>query len=143
MKQNAHLFIVASFSAQSEMGNYMACKRSEMSTYIRQNGIDLLFVSETWLSAQGDKAKIVELSQSGLLTISLPRQSRLRINGIAAMYKSNRGCNITLKTNLDFTHTSFEVVLALISLSRCTLHFICLYSQPTHRRNSFSDTMFT
>ena len=107
---------MAPFGAQSEIGNDMACKRSEMSTYIRQNGIDLLFVSETWLSAQGDKAKIFELSQSGLLTISLPRQSRLRVSGIAAMYKSNRGCNITHKTNLDSTHTSFEVVQALISL---------------------------
>ena len=40
-KQNIHPFIVASFSAQSVKGNYMACKSCEISTFIRDNGIDL------------------------------------------------------------------------------------------------------
>ena len=39
--QNVHPFIVASFNAQSVMGNDMACKRCEMSTFIKDNGIDL------------------------------------------------------------------------------------------------------
>ena len=40
--------------------------------------------------------------------------------------KSTLGSNITFKTNFDFTHTSFEVVQASISLQLNTLHFfIC------------------
>ena len=39
----------------------MACKRCEISTFIKDNGVDLYFVTETWLSAQGDEAKTVEL----------------------------------------------------------------------------------
>ena len=40
-KQNLHPFIVASFNAQSEKGNDMACKRCEISTFIKDNGVDL------------------------------------------------------------------------------------------------------
>ena len=40
-KQNVHPFIVASFNAQSVKGNDMACKRYEISTFIKDNGVDL------------------------------------------------------------------------------------------------------
>ena len=64
-KQNVQPFIVASFNAQSVKGNDVACKRCEISTFIKDNCVDLFFVTETWLSAQGDEAKTVELAQSG------------------------------------------------------------------------------
>ena len=50
-KQNLHSLIVASFNAQSVKGNDMACMRCEISTFIKDNGVDLFFVTETWLSA--------------------------------------------------------------------------------------------
>ena len=40
-KQNLHSFIVASFNAQSVKGNDMACKRCEISTFIKDNGVDI------------------------------------------------------------------------------------------------------
>ena len=40
-KQNLHSFIVASFNAQSVKDNDMACKRCEISTFIKDNGVDL------------------------------------------------------------------------------------------------------
>ena len=43
----------------------MACKRCEISTFIKDNGVDLCFVTETWLCAQGDEAKTAELAPSG------------------------------------------------------------------------------
>ena len=57
-----HPFIVASFNAQSVKGIDMACKRCEISTFIKDNGVYLFFVTETWLSAHGDEAKTVELA---------------------------------------------------------------------------------
>ena len=57
-KKYMHPFIVASFNAQSVNDNDMACRR-EISTFIKDNGVDLFFVTETWLSAQGDVAKTV------------------------------------------------------------------------------------
>ena len=136
-------FIVASFNAQSVKGNDMACKRCEISTFIKDNGVDLFFVTETWLSAQGDEAKTAELAPSGFDVKSFPRQSRSRGGGIATVYKSTLGSNITFKTNFDFTHTSFEVVQASITLQHNTLHFFCLYRPPPNRRNNLTDSMFT
>ena len=40
-KQNVHPFVVASFNAQSVEGNEMACKCCEISTLIKDNGVDL------------------------------------------------------------------------------------------------------
>ena len=142
-KQNLHSFIVASFNAQSVKGNDMACKRCEISTLIKDNGVDLFFVTETWLSAQGDEAKTFELAPSGFDVKSFPRQSRSRVGGIATIYKSTLGSNITFKTNFDFTLTSFEVVQASITLQHNTLHFFCLYRPPPSRRNNLTDSMFT
>ena len=39
-------------------------------------------MTETWLSAQGDEAKTVELAPSGFDVKSFPRQSRSRGGGI-------------------------------------------------------------
>ena len=141
-KQNLHSFIVASFNAQSVKGNDMACKRCGISTFIKDNGVDLFFVTETWLSAQGDEAKTVELAPSGFDVKSLPRQSRSRGGGIATVYKSTLGSNITFKTNFDFTNTSFEVVQASITLQHNTLHFFCLYRPPPNRQNNLTDYVY-
>ena len=47
------------------------------------------------------------------------------------------------KTSFDFTHTSFEVVQASITLQHNTLHFFYLYRPPPNRRNKLTDSMFT
>ena len=141
-KHNLHSFIVASFNAQSVKGNDMACKRCEISTFIKDNGVDLFFVTETWLSAQGDEAKTAELAPSGFDVKSFPRQSRYCGGGIATVYKSTLGSSITFKTSFDFTHTSFEVVQASITLQHNTLHFFCLYRPPPNRRNNLTDYVY-
>ena len=63
-------------------------KYCEISTFIKDNGVDLFFVTETWLSAHGDEAKTAELAPSGFDVKSFPRQSRSRGGGIATVYKS-------------------------------------------------------
>ena len=121
----------------------MACKRCEISTFIKDNGVDIFFVTEPWLSAQGDEAKTVELAPSGFDVKSFPRPSRSHGGVIATVYKSSLGSNITFKTNIDFTHTSFEVVQASITLQHNSLHFFCTYRPPTNRRNNLTDSMIT
>ena len=100
-------------------------------------------MTETWPSAQGDKAKTVELAPSGFDVKSFPRQSPSRGGGIATIYKSTLSSDITFKTNFDFTHTSFEVVQASITLQHNTLHFCCLYRTPQNRRDNLTDSIFT
>ena len=109
----------------------MACRRCEISTFIKDNGVDLFFVTETWLSAQGDEAKTVELAPSGFDVKSFPRQSRSRGGGIATVCKSTLGSNITFKTNFDFTHISFEVVHSSITL--LTTNFIFSVCSVLHQ----------
>ena len=142
-KQNVHPFVVASFNAQSVKSNEMTCKRCGISTFIKDNGVDLVFLTETWLSAKGDEEKTVELAPSGFDVKSFPCQLRSRGGGIAAIYKSILGSNITFKTNFDSTHTSFQVVQASITLQHNTLHFFCLYRPPPNRRKNLTDSMFT
>ena len=78
--------MVASSNAQSVKGNDMACKRCEILTFVKDNGVDLIFMTNTWLSAQGDEAKTVELAPSGFDVKSFPRQSRCHGGGIATAY---------------------------------------------------------
>ena len=84
----------------------MACKRCEISTSIKDNGVDFFFMRETLPSAQGDEAKTVELAPSGFDVKSFPRQSRSRGGGIATLCKSTLGSNIIFKANFYFAHTS-------------------------------------
>ena len=142
-KQNLHPFIVASFNAKSVKGNNMACKRCEISTFIKIMALTSFCVTETWLSAQGDEAKTVELAPSGFDVKSYPRQSRSRGGGIATVCKSTLRSNIIFNTNFDFSHTSFEVVQASITFQHNTLHFFCLCRPPPIRRNNLTDSMFT
>ena len=74
---------------------------------------------------QGDKAKTVELLPSGFDVKSFPSQSRSRGGGIATVYKSTLASNITLKTNFDFTHTSF--------LLHSTTHYIFSVCTALHQ----------
>ena len=100
-------------------------------------------MTETWLSAQSDEAKTVELAPSGFDVKSFPRQSRSRGGGISTIYKSILGYDITFKTSFDFTLTSFEVVQASITLQHNTIHFLCLYRPPPNGRNNLTDSVFT
>ena len=133
-----HPFIVASFNAQSVKGNDIACKRCEISKFVNDYGIDLFLETETWLIAQGDEAKSFELAPSRFDVKSFSRQSRSHGGGIATVYKSTLGSNITFKTNFDSIHTSFEVVQASITLQHNTIHFFLLVppsTKPTKQSN--------
>ena len=100
------------------------------------------FVTETWLSAQGDEAKTVELAPSGVDVKSFPRQSWSCGGGIATVYKCNLGYSITFKTNFDFAYTSFEVMQASFTLQHNTLHFFCLYRPPPNRQDNLTDYVY-
>ena len=74
---------------------------------MKDNDVDLNFLTETWLSVQGDEAKTDELSVIGIDVKSFPPQYRSRGGGIATIYKYNLGSNITFKTDLILlTHRS-------------------------------------
>ena len=136
-----HQFIVGSFNAQSVKSNDMACKRCEISASINDNGVDIFFVTETWICAQGGDAKTVELAPSGFDVKSFPRQSRSHGGGIAIIYKSILGFDITFKAKFYFTHTSFEIVHSSITSQHNTLLF---FGTTLHKTDeTILLTMFT
>ena len=92
----------------------MACERCKILTFIEDNGVDLFFVTETWLSAQGDEVKTVQLAPSGFYVKSFPRQSRSRGGGIATVYKSTLGSNMLLTQFVYFKYDFPSCTVLLI-----------------------------
>ena len=86
------------------------------------------FVTEKWLSAQGDEAKNVELPPSGFDVKSFPRQSRSRGGGIATVCKSTL-LGTLLKLTAHHLLLSFPVFQSFDLLKRrtSTVSFCALY----------------
>ena len=138
-------FIVASFNAQSVKGNDMACKRCEISTFIKDNGVDLFFVTETWLSAQGDEASLNEVEvASGVPQGSVlgPMLFLLYINDInnaiksqiklfaddSVLYRNIRSQNdqVILQNDLDTISSWAEKWLMELNINKCSVLSITL-----------------
>ena len=140
VKRNLHSFIVASFNAQSVKSNEMACMRCEISTFIKDNVVDLFFVMEIWLSAQGDEAKTVKFAPSGFAVKSFPHQLWSRGGRIATVCKSTLGSNIKFKTNfVSYSH----VVRSSAGFNYFTAQhiiFFCLYRPPPNRQDDLTDS---
>ena len=58
-KQNVHPFIFASLNAQSVKDKEMACKRCEISTFIKDNGVDLVFLLKHGLVLKVTKQELL------------------------------------------------------------------------------------
>ena len=99
----------------------MACMRCETSSYAKHSSIDRFFIYETWLSAQSNEGKTVELAPSGFDVKTFARQSRSHGDRIAAIYKSSVGSNNTFKTNFEINDPELEVQQASINLHHNTL----------------------
>ena len=119
----------------------MDCDRCETSTFVKDSGVDL-YLWMRHVFVQGDEVKTAELTPGGFDVKSFPRQSRSPGGGIAAIYKSILGSNITFKTNFDIINTSFEVVKASNTLQHSTIYFFCLHRTSPNRRNNLTDSMF-
>ena len=128
-------FRIALFNAQSVGSSE---KREEISTFVSDSGIDLLFITETWLNPRGDEAKIAEFAPSGYSARSFPRRSRG--GGLAVIFRDTLATNLTYKTKFDFDHTSFELIQVSVTLQTSALHFMCMYRPPPSRKNKLTDS---
>ena len=128
---------VGLFNAQSAGS---AEKRAEISTFIHDYSVDLLFLTETWFKSCGDEAKIAELAPSGYAARSFPRPSRG--GGLAVIYKNSLATHLTFKSDFNFNHVSFELVQVSVTLQYTALHFVCLYRPPPNHKNKLTDSMF-
>ena len=50
-------------------------RRSDISTFIQDNNIDIMLLTETWLRPAGDEAKIADLAPTGYSVLSFARSA--------------------------------------------------------------------
>ena len=134
---------VASFNAHSVQSDAMSPKRAEIATFIYDNSIDIMFVTETWFRrGKMDEVQAKELAPCGYNVTSFPRSSGQSGGGIAVIFRSTLTKQLTFKENFTFKHSSFELVQSTLTLRRGAIHFFCLYRPPPSVKNRLKDSMF-
>ncbi|KAL8611832.1 hypothetical protein ACOMHN_041294 [Nucella lapillus] len=129
---------VSCFNAQSI--SRKRNKRVEIENVIRDESIDIMFITETWLKPQGDEAACVDLTPGGYSMRSFPRQAR-RGGGIAFITRNSLFEHATVTTEFPFDHNSFELVQLTLD-GHHRVSFFCLYRPPPSKVNKLTDGMF-
>ena len=135
--KSSSLFRISLFSAHS-VGS--AERRIEISNFVTDQDIDILFITETWLKENGDEPKCSDVTPPGYSISSFPRNSRG--GGIAILAKNHVFSRLTFKSIFDFDHSSFELVQTTLTLQKRSVHFFCLYRPPPSLKNKLTDSLF-
>ena len=93
---------VCSFNAQSVAGNRND-KRSEIELFVRDESVDVLLLTETWLHCQSDEAKCVDMTPPGHTLRSFPRATHG--GGVAFLLCNAIMDNAAITTTFPFTNT--------------------------------------
>jgi hypothetical protein len=138
--QKPHGLKVATFNAQS-VGANCSEKRTEISSFVLDHDLDLMFLVETWLKARGDEAVCADLAPSGYAVKSLPRPAG-RGGGLAVVYRDSLAPHLTFKSSFPFDHSSFELLQVTLTSSHKVLHFMCVYRPWPTSKNKLTEVMF-
>ena len=117
--------LVSLFNARSVGA---AEKRTEICNFVKDQNIDILFPTEACLTSKGDEAKCADMCPAGHSARSSPRLSRRA--GLAVIYRSSLQRYISVDATFDFDYTAFELMHLKLSVSQCSIHFLCLYPPP-------------
>ncbi|KAK7504048.1 hypothetical protein BaRGS_00004780 [Batillaria attramentaria] len=132
---------VCHFNAQSVAGNRSA-KRGEIELFVRDESVDILLLTETWLCCQGDEAKCVDMTPPGYTLRSFPRATRG--GGVAFLLRNTVLDNAVITTTFPFSYTSFELAQLTITSIRSPrpVNIFCMYRPPPSRKNESSHSIF-
>ena len=102
-------------------------KRTKTVEFVKDECVDISFLTEAWMKTDGDESKCVDLTPPGHKLRSFPRATRG--GGLAVTF--------------PFTHTSFELLELKLTAPR-HIHFFCLYRPPPSRKktNKLTDPVF-
>ena len=112
-------------------------RRIQIVEFIKDEKIDLLFITETWLKQEGDESKQADLCPPGYKLKSVPRCTRA--GGIAVIYKEQ--LKVSFTSNFSFQHSSFELLELTLS-APVQIHFYCMYRPPPNKKNGLHDSTF-
>ena len=130
----------ASFNAQS-LGRTCQQKRILLNEFIKDEAIDLMFIQETWFNSSGDEGICSELAPPNYTAVSFPRS--YHGGGLALVYRKSLERHISIKTNFDFSHKSFELFqLTLKSLHHSVVFYNIYRTIPRKNKNNISEGDF-
>ena len=87
-------------------------RRSDISTFIQDNNVDIMLLTETWLRPAGDEAKIADLDPPGYLVLSFPRSaggSGAKGGGIAFVIRDSLKPHVATTASFPVQHHCFEI----------------------------------
>ena len=113
-------------------------KRTEISTFICNQHMDILFITETWLKPHGDEGRFCDLTPAGYIARSFPRESRG--GGISVVYNMCLSKRISIAATISFHHQSFKGIRRSIMLTSGNINFFCLHRPPPSRNNQLTDS---
>ena len=134
--------IVCLFNARS-IGT--SRRRSDTSTFIQDNDIDIMLLTETWLRPAGDEAKIADLASPGYSVLSFPRSaggSGAKGRGIAFVIRDSFKPHVATTLSFPVHHPCFETAQLTLTYNKQLTNLFCIYSPPPSKKNKFSDSMF-
>ena len=128
---------VGRFNVQSAQQN---SKKTEISTFICDQHMDILFITEARMEPHGDEGRLHDLTPAGYISKSFPRESRH--SGIAVVYNKCLSKRISITAMFSFHHRLFKVIRLLITLTSGDISFCHLYRPPPSRNNQLTDSCF-
>ena len=128
---NPSLLKVCHWNARSIRNKTTTCTE-----LILDHKVDIMFLTETWLSVDSDQVAIGELTLSGYNFINVPRRTDNH-GGIGVLYRSELKLQI-LPT--DFVAETFEYTI--IYDKERKIHFVIIYRPPPSTENKLKTSSF-
>ena len=120
-------------------------RRSDISTFIQDNNIDIMLLTETWLRPAGDEAKIADLAPPGYSVLSFPRSaggSGAKGGDIAFVIRDSLKPHVATTSSFPVQHPCFETAQLTLTYDKQLSNLFCIYRPPPSKKNKFSDSVF-
>ena len=104
------------------------CNKADvLSEYIVDNDIDILLITETWLSSSSDRNRVVlgDLVPAGYKIHHVPRK-RIRGGGVGIVFKEN----LDLQPQASDQYSSFEHIELLMKTGNDCVRLVAMYRPP-------------
>ena len=119
-------------------------RRSDISTFIQDNNVDIMLLTETWLRPAGDEAKIADLAPPGYLVLSFPRSaggSGAKGGGIAFVIRDSLKPHVATTSSFPVHNPCFETAQLTLTYNKQLTNLFCIYRPPPSKKNKFSDSI--
>ncbi|GFS01224.1 reverse transcriptase-like protein [Elysia marginata] len=118
--------------------NTRSCRNKtyEIQDIILEEELDILCLTETWLSEAGDENIIADLTPPGFSTRSFTRTVR-RGGGVAFVYRSNL-TSVVAKEYLATPYKTFEAASFSFSSGSSHMNITLIYRPPPYKNHQFS-----